>query len=186
MKLAAALQILLLLATTLLPEGRYSLAPGGSCAETCGCSKESRSAGSCCCSKKAALPKAAGTASAKSCCASAKSCSASGKVADTKSCCQKAASTARCGRAASAARTCCQQKDAGTGKQSSPPWSVVSQCPCGTDSAELHVVCMPRTRAISCAVQSQPETCERLVVTDDMCSPLPPAPATPPPQSFPC
>jgi hypothetical protein len=168
MKLVALFQALLLLSTTVLPEGRYLLAPGAVCEDGCKCTTESREAGMCCCSQN----KSAATKSDKT----ANSCCAAGGDSQVESCCSKNDTT----------KTCCQTKSRSTRKQNSPVWGIVGQCPCGSDSAEVHVLCMPRTRVQHASLQSPLQRHCVIDVDDESCSPQLPAPATPPPQNHSC
>lgn len=129
MKLLALFQILLLLGTALLPEGRIDISGGG-----CGCSAESRASGRCCCSE-----------AANSCCAGsvAESRSKDSSLVPLRSCCQRK-TTSACWKPLA---------DSLTERRTQPESETMSRsCPCGATSAELAIVRMPRLRPLGVTV----------------------------------
>lgn len=172
MKLLALIQALLLLTTSLVPEGRVLLS-GGSCAGECGCSADSRRSGTCCCS---ATP----------------SSESSGDASDTSSCCQ----AGKLDAADSVASSCCNRKGAPKSccsenssprkqREPTPDWGVITTCGCGEYNATL-VLHAPRTVVRGVRVHSahaRPESC---LTVDDACTAERSAPATPPPKSSSC
>ena len=166
MKLFAILQILLLVGTSLLPEGPYLRGPSSQCANGCGCTAETRRAGQCCCTRR-----------------------------QTASCCDKSAASKSCNSKRAPGRSCCstRSKSAATGtpksrryaKQHRTPKSpngLVSGCPCGGPSPGLHLLHMPRDTPDYATLLNGYSFCAPLVVSNDVYSPFTSLPPTPPPK----
>ena len=176
MRIVAFIQAILLLTTSLIPEGRVLLGGHEACAGECGCSAESRREGTCCCSSAKQSPSADCNASgkaSKSCCSAASEDKSS---AVTNYCCSKSASP----------RSCCSSKGGGNSKrQPSPRWGVISTCGCG-EYAATSILHAPRTVVSGVRVQGSHDRIEACLIFDQRCNAERPAPATPPPKSSSC
>jgi len=165
MKLLAVFQIVLLLATCVVPEGRHLLARSSGCANNCGCSEESRRAGNCCCAGKETTDSesAASETSRKACCQRA-------EKASKKSCCQSSA--------------CCTKSTTTEGND--PPKGVqISTCPCGGDVYEVMVIMMPRVPPLRVHLAAAADIAAWCCSTDDRFESDRPEPESPPPQNLP-
>ncbi|APZ94221.1 hypothetical protein Fuma_03845 [Fuerstiella marisgermanici] len=172
MKLLALIQALLLLTTSLVPEGRVLLS-GGSCAGECGCSADSRRSGTCCCSTAPPSESSRDSSDADSCCQSGKSERVNSAPA---SCCSRKG----------APKSCCSE-DSSPRKQRepTPDWGMISTCGCGEYSATL-VLHAPRTVVRGVRVQGTYARPESSLTIDECCNAERSAPATPPPKSSSC
>ncbi len=172
MKLLALLQTLLLLTTSLIPEGRVMMAGAGACTGECGCSSESREAGNCCCSKAEQEQPAK---------------SQERETART-SCCKKATPSEKtCCSGKSSLRPCCSKSNDSDGNRDAvPECGVISTCPCGSSFVDASVIHGPRTVVTRVQIQSGRNWIRSCTILDDCCSPERPAPATPPPKSSTC
>ncbi len=172
MRILALIQALLLLTTSLVPEGRVLLS-GGSCAGECGCSADSRRSGTCCCSTAPSSDSSRKTSDADNCCQAERPDAADSTAS---SCCNRKGATKSCSSDDSGSRI---------RREPTPDWGMISTCGCGEYSATL-VVHAPRTVVRGVRVQSAYACPESCLTVDDGCTAERSAPATPPPKSFSC
>lgn len=175
MKFFAILQIFLLLATCVVPEGRHLLSKGG-CSNGCGCSAESRQAGNCCCSTQATKATVAATPGCSNC-----------KAAES----QKPVATQTCSNCPTekAPRTCCSTAQSTCCSSSGPASSTgpeISSCPCGDEVWELQVIMMPRVKAARIEVCCDCAKAAAYRVQDNRPIGERSQPESPPPKNLPC
>lgn len=179
MKSLAVIQILLLIATVVVPEG-YRPAPARGCQNGCGCSDEQRQTGTCCCQTSAATKTPEQTeppsccsksdGEPRSCCStrSATSPTSDPNAADTRSC---------CGRKSAAG--CC----AGKADRPVPETASLGKCPCGDGPSESSVLHAPRVPVLNVLVVASSGRSERVsgiraTMQADRCPPPVPPPRT--------
>lgn len=173
MKFLATLQIFLLLAACMVPEGRHLLSKGDGCTNGCGCSTESRKSGECCCSTKKAIPASPG-------------CSNCKKAESQKSATAKTHAACPTDQLAS---SCCSSEPSGcchSSEQDRPTGPQISRCPCGNEVWELQVIMMPRVKTSRIDVMCFSAQPARLCVMDNRSMGQRPQPESPPPQNLPC
>jgi len=183
MRLMAVFQIVLLLVTCVVPEGRHLLARSQGCSNDCGCSEESRKAGACCCSGKstASRQQESYAEGQNPCCRVAASRRQEAE-------CQQVSGCENCRQSKSCddAESPCCQRSKSTVSQQRPATPEIVACPCGGENFELTVITMPRTRTFRVAVNHLPALLATCELSDQRatCWRLPPE--SPPPKNLPC
>lgn len=165
MRILALLQIVLLLATSLVPEGRHLLSAKTQCGSDCACSAESRQAGTCCCSGKTKASDVDADTDAEP----AKGCSnCKAAVAKATECCSQTKSCCKAGPRSG--KSNCHQE-------------AISACPCGSDAYELVVITMPRTGPLRVHLESPCNVEMPSTILDERCDSAISEPESPPPKA---
>lgn len=142
MKWLAVIQMLLLIGTSIVPDG-YRPTAATQCAGQCGCSKQQREKGSCCCSGTRSSsdrsdddhPTTKKTST--SCCSRSESSRDNFKASS--SCC-----SASDHDAANSERCCSKKSGSSTGRTHIPAKPQIGRCPCGDASIAASVLHAPR------------------------------------------
>ncbi len=162
MRILATIQILLLLMTTLLPEGRFPVL-AMSCDSTCGCSAESKESGPCCCTRSKKSTAKATTS--RSC------CSGQSRKTNKPKCCSGHSN-----------RPSQEKHDSRPRDRDLIGKMVVEKCPCGSDDAGFAVVHSPRNSAVNAQVQTTQDRCALNTLTSKDRTAEGHPPDVPPPQ----
>lgn len=182
MKFSALLQIVLLLITSLIPEGRLALTQSSDCRGTCACSAQARHNGACCCTHRKTSRSDTGR-QPRRCCEHRSSGRTSGSGTEARSCCSgksgahKIRSDTHRNPAAPAPPA---RERAGL------PQGMIVSCPCGGDASATLVLHAPRTAVSRAQLTCLPDFFVAYVPVSEGCAPAGDPPDRRPPKSHSC
>lgn len=182
MKLIAAIQVLILLTSVIIPEGRHVIVRDCQCGDNCQCSEESRQSGTCCCGDK----KAQRSSTKSSCCQ--KSETESAKSSDE--CCGtpppvKQKESACCQRKNHAPNTLCCAEHCSLPEEGAGRGDGLNSgigCGCQQTVVQLLVILMPRLRPLATTLHQNLAVIEVLPQANERTLANVRSPEVPPPQ----